>query len=206
MPLDKILQALESEAERQIAEIGQAADAEIARIRGQAQAEAAAAQHKHMPAIQAPLRAEQARILNRAKLEALKVVMGAREALIASALDAAACQLEALADSEAYARLLRQLTREAIETLAVDGQVCLRVRSRDMALMKAIAQEMGLSVEVEGGLEHDTSSRGSLGGVVITTPDGRITLVNTLHARLQRVASLYRSQIAEGLFAEPRED
>lgn len=205
MPLEKILQALESEAERQIAEIGQAADAEIARIRGQAQAEAAAAQQKHMPAIQAPLRAEQARILNRAKLEALKVVMGAREALIASALDAAACQLETLADSEAYARLLRQLTREAVETLAVDGQVCLRVRSRDMALMKAIAQEMGLSAEVEGGLERDTSSRGCLGGVMVTTPDGRITLVNTLDARLQRVASLYRSQIAEGLFAEPRE-
>lgn len=206
MPLDKILQALECEAERQIAAIGQAVEAEIARIRDQAQVEAAAAQQKHMPAMQAPLRAEQARILNQARFEGLKIVMGAREALITAALDAAACQLEAVADSEAYAHLLRQLTQEAVEILAVDGQVCLRVRSRDTALMETIAQEMGLSAAVAGGLERDTAARGGLGGVMVTTSDGRITLVNTLYTRLQRVASLYRAQIAEGLFAGPRED
>jgi vacuolar-type H+-ATPase subunit E/Vma4 len=66
--------------------------------------------------------------------------------------------------------------------------------------MKAIVQELGLSVVVEGDLENNGLWGADLGGVVATTPDERIRLVNTLEVRLQRVASLYRAQIAEMFF------
>ena len=93
MPLEKILKTLETEAERQVVEIDQAAQVEIERIRTQAWAEAEAVRQKRVAAIQAPLQAEQARILNQAKLKALQTVMGTREALITSALERGATEL-----------------------------------------------------------------------------------------------------------------
>ncbi len=206
MPLDSILQALEAEAERQVAGIEQAARSESEHICAKAQAEAVNIRQKHVAAIQVPLQSERARILNRAKLEALRVVMGTREAVMASALDAAAGCLAELLTTDAYAGWLKKLTREVVDTLDVGSQLSLCVRSRDLDLMSSIVEEMQLLATVEGGLESETSPWGCLGGLVATTCDGRISLVNTLDVRLGRVASLYRSQIAEMVFGDGGED
>lgn len=205
MPLENILEALEAETERRIIEIEQAAQIEIERIRSQTQAEVEAARQKHVAAIRTPLQAEQARILNQAKLEALQIVMGARENVITSVLEAATHRLAEIPFTEAYAGVLLHLTQEAVDTLGVDGTLCMHVHSRDVALMNCIVREMGLLATVTGGLENKGSSENCLGGVVVTTPDGRISLVNTLKTRLQRVASLHRAQIAKLVFGNEQE-
>lgn len=64
MSLDRILEALDTEAERQVMAIEQAAQAEIEHIRAQAQVEATAVRQKRIMAVQGPLQAERARILN----------------------------------------------------------------------------------------------------------------------------------------------
>jgi vacuolar-type H+-ATPase subunit E/Vma4 len=71
--------------------------------------------------------------------------------------------------------------------------------------MSRIVQLMGLSAKVEGGLENQDSRWDCSGGLVASNHDGRINLINTLDARLGRVASLYRSQIAEMLFGGQQE-
>ncbi|MBN1218660.1 MAG: hypothetical protein JXM69_07020 [Anaerolineae bacterium] len=205
MPLANILQALEVEAQRRMAEIEQTTRAEIERIRTQAQAEAAVVKQKQLTAIEAPLRAEQARILNRAKLGALQIVMGTRENLITAVLEAAAERLAELTATETYADVLRDLTREAVEALGVNGQLRLRVHNGDLTLMNRIAQEMKLAATITDDLEAEAEIENDLGGVVAATPDGRISLLNTPGVRLQRVASLYRAQIAEMMFGEPQE-
>lgn len=201
MPLENILQALESEAKRLVTEIDQATQAEVERIQVEAQAEAAVVRQKHITAIAAPLRAEQARILNQAKLEALQIVLGTREELITAVLEAAASRLEEHSSAEEYADLLEQLTQETVAVLGVN-EVCLRVRSREQASMNGIVQKVGLSATVTGGLEDDEATAGNAGGVVATTLDGRISLINTPTTRLAQFASLYRSQIAGMLFAD----
>jgi vacuolar-type H+-ATPase subunit E/Vma4 len=200
MSLENILHALETEAERLVTEIEEATQVEVERIRAEAQAEAAAVRQKHIAAIEAPLRAEHARILNRAKREALQIVLGTREDLITAMLEATARRLEALASTEEYAGLLQQLTQEAVDALGTKG-VCLRVQSSDVALMNRVVQTMGLSATVTGELENEEG----LGGVIATSADGRISLVNTSAARLKRVAGLYRAQIAEMMFQDQQE-
>jgi vacuolar-type H+-ATPase subunit E/Vma4 len=202
MSLDRILQALQAETESQIAEAEQAAQAEITRIQAEAHAKAVAAEQQHLPAIQASLQAERARILNQAKLEALQVVLGTREAIIGSALDAAAGRLAALPGSETYAQLMRQLARECVAVLSPDGPLCLRVQRRDVPLMERIVREMDLPATLASKEESESLI---LGGLIATTSDGRITMDNTLVVRLQRAASLYRSQIAGMLFDRSRE-
>jgi len=205
MPLANILQALEAESARQVADIAQMAQAEVARIRAQAQVQASAVQQQHMLAQQAPLQAERTRIVNQARLEALRVVMGTRETLMASALEMAARCLSTLSASPAYPALLRRLTQEAIARLGTPSQLRLRVRSCDVELMCGLVEEMGLVATVEGNLESEASPWGCLGGVVVATPDERISLANTLAARLQRAATLYRSDIATLVCANGQE-
>jgi vacuolar-type H+-ATPase subunit E/Vma4 len=201
MPLKNILQALESEAERLVTEIGQATQAEVERIQAEAQAEAAVVRQKHITAVAAPLRAEQACILNQAKLEALQIVLGTREELIATVLETAASRLEECSSAEDNADLLEQLMQEAVTVLGVD-EVCLRVRSGEEASMNGVIQKLGLSATVTGGLEDDEATAGNAGGVVATTRDGRISLINTPTTRLARFASLYRPQIVGMLFVD----
>lgn len=206
MPLENILQALETEAEQQIAEIEQATQVELERIRSQSRAAAEVAWQQQMAAVEAPLQAEQARILNQAKLEGLQIVLGTRETLITSALEATAHSLAEISTTEAYAGLLRHLAQEAVDTLGVAGTVCVHIHSRDVALMKRIVRDMGLPARVAGGLENEEAGRAGLGGIVMTTPDGHTSLINTLETRLQRVASLHRAQIAGLVFTDEQED
>ncbi|MBI1880896.1 MAG: hypothetical protein HYR94_22180 [Chloroflexi bacterium] len=202
MSLEKILQSLETEAERQIVELEQETQVQIERIRAQAGAEAETVRRKHLAAIRGPLQTEQARLLNQAKLKALQILLSTREELMTSALQAAARCLADLALTEAYPRLLRQLAQEVVDALGPDHSLHLRVSSRDVALMRHIVQEMGLSATVEDNLASEPrlangTEAECLGGLIATTAEGRISLVNTLAARLQRVTHLYRSQIAE---------
>jgi vacuolar-type H+-ATPase subunit E/Vma4 len=200
MPLNNILNALELEAGRQLKDIQHATQAEIERIRAQAEAESEIVRQKRLAAIKAPLQAEQARILNKAKLEALQIVLGTREDLITEVLEATARRLAALSNLETYTQLLQMLLQEAVETLEVTGQLHLRVQDQDVALMKHIVQEMKLQAIVDGDLPTEGTWGVDLGGVVVTTADRRVSLINTLEARLRQVTSLYRSKIAELIF------
>jgi vacuolar-type H+-ATPase subunit E/Vma4 len=202
MSLDKILQVLEAEAAAEIAEIERAAEAEIVRVRAEAEAKGIAAEQKHKPAIEAPLQAERARILNQAKLESLRTVMGTREELMRAALEAAAARLAILPSGEMYERVLERFIREGVTALCENGELRLRVESRDRPLLVNIMQRSGLQATVEEGTTGDAAAWICPGGVVVTSADGRISLANTLSARLQRVATLYRSEIASMLFGK----
>lgn len=195
MPLESILKALEAEAERRVVELEEAAQSEAEQIRAQARAQAAVVRQKHVRASRTLLQVERARIVNRAKLEATRTMMGSREALIASALQAAASRLTALPEREVYPRLLRELAREAVHALGSDVDARLRVHDRDVEVMKHIVSEAGWSAVVEGGLN-------CLGGLVATDASGRVSVVNTLERRLQRATNLYRRRIAQLVFGD----
>jgi vacuolar-type H+-ATPase subunit E/Vma4 len=202
MSLDKILQALEAAAAAEIAEIEQTAEAEVSRIRTEAEAQALIARQRHKEMIVAPLQAERARILNRAKLEAQQTVMGVREELIRAALEAAAARLAVPPEGDAYARVLERLTREAVAALNQNNGLCLRVERRDRPLLTRIVGQWGLQATLEEGTTSDGAAWDCPGGVVAISADGRISVVNTIGARLQRVATLYRSEVAAMLFGE----
>ena len=197
MSLEKILQALEAEAVRQVVTIEQECRVEVERIHTEALAKAEQVRQKRLEAIQAPLRIEQARILNEAKLKALRTVLGAREDLITAVLETTARRLADLSNTAAYSQLLPRLLKEAVDKLGRQGQLRLRVQPQDVEIAEQIVQEMGLSAKVEGNLQNEGTWNVALGGLIVTTSDERISLVNTLEARLQRVASLHRTEIVE---------
>jgi vacuolar-type H+-ATPase subunit E/Vma4 len=197
MSLENILQALEAEAEQKIATIDRQARAEVEKIVAQARTEAAAIRRQHLEAAHVRLRTEQARILNQAKQKALQRVQGTREELMRVALEQAAEGLAALSNTEKYESVLRQLVKESIDTLGGPGPLKLWVQDQDVELTEQITAEMGVPAMVEADLASEDLWGAELGGLIAATPDGRIRLINTLETRLQRVATLYRAQIAE---------
>jgi V/A-type H+-transporting ATPase subunit E len=206
MSLDNILQALEIEAQHQIAEIEQNTHTELERIEAETRRQVEVVRKRRLEAIQAPLQLEKTRIINQAKQEALQIVLGSRENLITGVLEVAAQRLAALSNTEFYPQLLQQLLQEAVDTLGICDQLHLRVQSQDETLMEQIVQDMGLSARIEGNLQNEGMWGADLGGLEAATADGRINLVNTLEARLQRVASLYRAQIVEYIFDQKAGD
>lgn len=204
MALEHILQALEAETDQQIEEIKRTAQAEIERIKAKAEAEAETVCRKHRAAGEAILQVERTRRLNRAKQAASQQLLQARELLMTSALAATARQLAALSTADTYPHLLRQLTEESVATLGKTQSLCLHTRPADIELVNRVVQELGLSATVTGDLTDGDSP--CLGGLSVSTADNRISLTNTLEARLQRVAQLYRTQIAEIVFDGRQED
>jgi vacuolar-type H+-ATPase subunit E/Vma4 len=206
MPLETILQTLEAKAAQEAEDIREVNQAEVEQILSQARQEADEARQKHVADIRPSIRAEQARITNHANLQALQIVLGTREEMITAVLEKVAQRLSDLPNTELYPHLLCQLTQEAVDTLGRDNQLCLRVQRRDVDLMREISRQLGLQATVEADLKSEDSLwGGSMGGLIVSTQDERVKLVNTLELRLQQVAQLYRSKIAELLFGLPEE-
>ncbi len=207
MPLDAILRALDAEAERQVAAISQAAQADIARIEAETETRANVIRQQQRAAIQTPLKAEQARLLNQAKLQALQMVLGTREELISDVLENVAKQLADFSQSPDYADFLRRLAQETTTAIGPGQPLCLRVKQSDVELMRRTVRELGLPANVEADLEDESTTWNSgLGGLIALTGDERIGVVNTLEMRLQRAAEQHRAKIAAWLFEPPAEE
>ncbi|MEZ4664761.1 MAG: V-type ATP synthase subunit E [Caldilineaceae bacterium] len=201
MALEQILQALTNDTDRQIAELKQAAAAQIAEIRAHACAEAQRVQQAEHDAIQTARQREQARILNRAKQAALQTRLRTREQVMQSALAAGAQRLTAFCATDDYAKLLHELTREAVAALTASDGLQFVVRPDDAELMQEIAADLGVAARIKS----DLSVQDDLGGVIVTTHDGRIQLNNTVKMRLHQVTERYRAQIADIVFGNGQE-
>lgn len=210
MALEQILKALEDHTDRENGELERSATEEIAAIQTAARLEAKRVHQEQIDVIQKPLQLEQSRILNRAKLEALQIVLQTREQIMEVVIELSAKRLAKLSESTSYPSLLCHLTQEAIDALESTDEYHIRVRACDEELMNSIVQNLDIQATVTDDLrEQDSqldSQYGSLGGLVMSTRDGRIQVRNTLDLRLQRVAVLYRSRIAESIFSNARKE
>lgn len=182
MALEDILRAMEGQAQ-----------AEAAAILAKAEAEAREIKTRHSASIMPRLRDERTRLLSEAKLVALREVMDAREALLEDAFNAAQVELAGLRDKPEYPRYLNQLTREVVGQLG--DELSIVVDARDEARMYRITGELGVQARISIGLD-------TAGGLEGSTPDGRVTVVNTIEMRLQRSRRYLRRDIAFLLSAE----
>jgi len=203
MPLETILQAIDAAAEGEVEAIRQAAQAEVAQIQANAQAQADAIRQKHHQAVQAPLKAEQTRLINQAKLKALQLVLGAREELLAATLAAAAQQLADFSHSAAYPEALKRLALEAATALGPAQPLHFLAQPADAPQLAQAVAELQLNATVTA--DEAALGAGSLGGLIAATADRRISVINTLEVRLQQAAARHRAQLAGWVFGAAEE-
>ncbi|MDT8306156.1 MAG: V-type ATP synthase subunit E [Anaerolineae bacterium] len=193
MSLEAILAAIHAAGERQVEEIERRAAEEAEAILAAARKEAEAVRQDACARAVAPAYREHARIIHRARLLNLRTVGAASEVAIDTALEHVQRCLAALRSEGDYAAILRRLTEEALDGLRGSledvSRAQIEVDARDVELMAGILSDLGLDLEVRGGLR-------CWGGLVAYSEDACIVVINTLESRLERAMPFLRRDLA----------
>ncbi len=196
MSLLAILDAIQASGQAQVREIEEGAYRQIHEIRVNARLDSERIAEEARSAAAAPAIREHARLLHHAHLEAFQITGKGRETLIDAALDQTRGHLAGMRTDAAYPDVLRRLTQEALDELAGSleepGKAKLEADPRDREQLESILSGIGLNLEVRYSLN-------CWGGMVAKSQDGRILVINTLEARLER-ATPYLCRYLAALF------
>lgn len=202
MGLQAILDAIHASGEHQVHEIATHAGVQVQDTLQEAQVKAERIREEHRAAAAAPAAGERPRILHRARLEALQIVGTAREELVAAALCQTRERLGSMRMHPDYPAVLHRLTKEALSEFNYSPQETantrLAINPRDRELLDGILTHMGLDLQVSYELD-------CWGGLVATSEDGRVVVINTLEARMERSGSYLRHYLA-ALFEDAAKD
>lgn len=189
MSQEAILQAIHAAGEAQVSQIEEHTRAQVEAILAHARQEAEDIKAKAYRSAVAPAAKESSRLLHLAKLEALHITAGQRESLIDTALETAARRLSDLRTLPIYREVLSRLTQEALVEIrlscAESSAACLQIDHRDRALINEILTRLQLDLPVQEDLS-------CWGGLVTCSQDGRVVIINTLEARLERATPFLR--------------
>jgi vacuolar-type H+-ATPase subunit E/Vma4 len=193
MGLQAILEAIHASGETQVREIEATTQARVEEILAEARTETKRRREEARAAAAAPAAVVRARALHEARFEALQVVGGTREELVSAALCDTKRRLGKIRMEPAYRTVLQQLTVEALIALSGSleevGQARLEVDPADKELLEELLGDLGLDLPMDCVLDCQ-------GGLIAKSEDGRVVVINTLEARLERATSRLRCDLA----------
>lgn len=197
MSLQAILDKIRATGNAQILEIEGQMRSQASRILAQAEMEAQQIEADARANASAPAVAERARIIHRARLEALRIVGDVREDLVDTALTRTRERLASIRTDPSYPIVLRRLTEEALAELSSGGTdgAQLLVDPRDSDVLRGILDELDLDLPVSEELH-------CWGGLIARSKDGRVVVINTFESRLERATTFLRGHIATLFEAE----
>jgi vacuolar-type H+-ATPase subunit E/Vma4 len=204
MSLNAILDAIRSSGQAQIDEIEKQADTKVHEILANARLEAQKIREESCTTFAEPATRERARVLHRARQEALRIIGAELEVLIDACLDQVRGQLSSLRTDPVYPSVLNKLTREVLAELTGSEEdverAFLEADPRDKGFFETILPNLGLHPNIHYEIE-------CWGGLIFKSEDGRVVVINTLEARLQRAIPYLRSFLSaffeEGEAIEP---
>ncbi len=194
MGLQAILEKIRAAGEAQIQGIEKDTLSQISEILAQVRLEAQQIEEDACANASAPAVAERARILHRARLESLRIVGDVRENLVDTALTRTRERLASIRADPCYLEVLRTLTQEALTELESDGNAKLLADPRDEKMLMSILHDLKLDLPVSYELN-------CWGGLIAKSADGRVVVINTFEARLERALTFLRHHLA-ALFEE----
>lgn len=191
MNLDEMLRILEEEGHKQCEAVMKDGEAQVAKILEEAEEEARRIRERELEKVLASLQIEKAKILNEARLFVKRQIIQAKEEFIQKAFSEAKKKLEELRSSKNYKTIFKNLLSEAIES--IEGKILVDVDKKDEKIAKEVLDDSGLDYELHTSLT-------ALGGLKVSTMDGRITLTNTIDTRLEKGRQLLKTEIMTTLF------
>lgn len=193
MSLSAILESIRATGETQVRAIEMQAYEQSRVLLANARLEAQPIEDQARSLAISPAFKERARILHRARLEALRIVGDAREALVDAALDQLRGRLAGLRSDASYPSVMRRITHEALAELEDSihdlTHVQLAADPHDHELVENILHDMGLEIPVRYELD-------CIGGLIAESEDREIVVINTLEARLERAIPSLRRYLA----------
>ncbi|KYH39279.1 MAG: archaeal A1A0-type ATP synthase, subunit E [Candidatus Hecatellales archaeon B24] len=190
---EEIIEEAKAEAQRRLAK----AEEEAKKIVEAARAEAGRLVEEAKAKAVEEVSLIERRRLSEARRKAALKILEEKNKLVAEAFKKAYSQLKNL-KFEAYSQSITRLLEASIPSIASEEvQVWLNKRDleRQNRLLKNVKLPKGVKLTVaEKPLE-------TIGGFVLTSPDGKIKLDQTFEVRLQHVEKLLRKELSKILFA-----
>lgn len=199
MGLQAILDKIRAVGDVQIQKIEKEAQSQASGVLARARMEAEQIEEAASLNVSTPAIAERARIIHRARLDALHIVGSVRENLVDLAIMQTREHLASFRSDSAYPNVLHMLTDEALTQLTSSegkGNFQLLADPRDKVLMENILKALNRSVPVHYELN-------CWGGLVAQSEDGRVVVINTLESRLEQARTFLRRYLAAS-FEEER--
>lgn len=196
MSLQAILAKIRASGDAQIQEIEKISQSQLSRFLAEAQMEARQIEEDSSATASAPAVAERARILHRARLEALRIVGDVREALVDTAITRARERLASIRSDPCYPSVLRMMIHEALAELASGGtgKAQLVADPRDRTLVESILA----NIKLDACVSYELSC---WGGLIAKSEDGRVVVINTFESRLEHATAFLRRHLVT-LFEE----
>lgn len=185
MGLNELRQEINKQASAETRKIRHDAEAEAGKILGEAREQAKALLAKEAEKTKAEVAQKEVGVYA-ARLTAKKIVADARNAVLDEALKEVKRELAKIAESRDYPKLFEQLAEEGKRIIGKD--CVLHVNKRDAQLAKKYG-------DVAATLD-------SIGGVVVTSHDGRLRIDNSFEALLEEHANELKQLAFEQFFAK----
>lgn len=195
MAYENLLKSVEESADERERELRKAAQDKAEDIRAEAAQQAAEIQEQAIREAEHSAAMERNRDLYLTKGALREAALKSRERIFNAAVAEAMSRLQQLREDPAYPAIFGRLAREAAGGMG-DAPFRVHIDRRDAALCETTLAALGLRCEILTDIE-------CMGGLMVSSPDGRITLSNTIESRLERVQEHRRMEIYSLLFGGP---
>jgi V/A-type H+/Na+-transporting ATPase subunit E len=194
MAFENLLMSVEESAQEKEQELKKKAGQLAEEIRTGARKEAEAIQERAVREAERSATIERNKQLYLARGGIRQRILKSREKIFAAAFDEAKQQLSRLREDPAYPATFARLAREA--TGAMGGAAFrVHVDPRDLELCTKTLASLGVRCEVLPDIM-------SAGGLVVSSPDGFVTIANTVESRLERARERRRLSVYTALFGD----
>lgn len=179
MAYDNLLKSVEESAEARERELLQKAEQQAEAIRAEARKRAEEIQQATIRDAERSVAIERNKQLYLAKGEIKEKSLRGREKIFLSAFAEAESRLSGLRQDKQYPAIFERLARETVSAMGTNPFV-LHVDKRDLDLCRTTLTAIGIRCEVIPDIE-------CAGGLVASSPDGLVTIANTVESRLERI-------------------
>lgn len=192
MALEAILRALDVKAKADIEAIEAKARERVAEIKSEVERETARTRRQTLKKAEDRIRSEANAIVYSASINARSELIKAQEEAVDEAFRVAEQHLHSVGEGEDYPRILEVLLDECLEYFS--GEVLLEVRAEDRERVEGVMAQRQVPYRIS-----DTPLDAA-GGLIASSADGEIVVLNTLESRLEKARDKLKLVIANALF------
>jgi len=192
MSLEAILEGIQASGEEEIKAIQLESQVRAQELLEQTRATANQIGNKNLNEGLLKTKFAQTRILQRARMEALDITEAAFQDLLEEVLSKAQEQLSFIRSDARYPAILSYLTHEAVDELKPSLQegetIHLLADPRDQDLLEELLKDYPINIQADYQLD-------CWGGVIVSSEDEKVRIINTLKARLKRATATLQQRI-----------
>jgi len=179
MAIETIIARIESDAEEEAQRIREEMKQKIGRILSEAGKTAEERYSRIITRGEHEIKIITGRILSQARMDARHMMREAKERGISDCFSEAEKSLTHIIQTTRYETILRNLTRDAMDELGAEDAVIISTE-RDREMVRKILPDMGEKISV------GTECAIAIGGVIVRSRSGSVTVNNTFDVRLER--------------------